>query len=433
MPRPEPTCPSWYRPRRYLHFDRPVGARHASLTVGSPDKVAEHAFYPLIRYNHISEKVRKASDGSGVERKEKVRPIAYASHIDAHIYSYYAELLSASYEHVLQESDLSACVLAFRSLGASNIDFAANAFEEIRQRHECVAVALDVSGFFDHLDHNVLKKQWCDLLDLNSLPPDHYNIYKSLTKFSYVERRALYEKLSISASNPKRDRRRVCTPSEFRTMVRGSGLIEVNRNRYGIPQGAPISAVLSNIYMMKFDLDLKRYADSVSGIYLRYCDDILLILPISEIGGEERIAREALSQLKLTLNSSKTDVVVFRRSQDGLRSRRPLQYLGFTFDGQRTLIRSAAFARFSNRMKRGVRLAKATNKRWNRIRSRQGAPRKDLYRRKLYMKYSYLGNRNFISYGYRAARIMESEAIRKQLKPLWGRLLAEIDGQDTET
>ncbi|MFO7551723.1 MAG: hypothetical protein R6W80_09970, partial [Haliea sp.] len=110
-----------------------------------------------------------------------------------------------------------------------------------------------------------------------------------------------------------------------------------------------------------------------------------------------------------------------------LRADKPLQYLGFTFDGKQTLIRSAALARYSDKMKRGVKFAKATRRKRNKLRLARGEEAKPLFRRSLYKNYSHLGHRNFISYGMQAAKTMESPAIKKQLKPLWHRLLKEIE------
>jgi len=419
--------PAWFRKRRYLHFDRPVGVNNAEKIVCSPNNVAHHAFYPLIKYQIISTKIRRATNGSKLEYKEKIRDISYAAHLDAHIYSYYSNLLNSKYENFLANSGLTKCVLAFRSLGKSNIEFAAEAFSEISRRFECAAVALDVSGFFDNLNHQILKKQWCDLIGCSSLPDDQYNLFRSLTRFSTVERDSVYKQFGITPSNPKYGRHRICAPKEFRTKVRDEGLISTNQEQFGIPQGTPISAMLSNIYMMEFDAEMNAFAKSVDGLYLRYCDDILFVVPLSEIDNCGRIAGKSISALKLSINSTKTERRAFKREKGVLLSDKPLQYLGFTFDGQQILIRSAAFARFSNRMKRGVRLAKATSRRWNKLRKERGSNEKPLYRRKLYNNYSYLGKRNFLSYGHRAAKLMNSDSIRGQLKPLWSRLLAEIE------
>ncbi|BBQ51181.1 hypothetical protein WP2S18C03_02620 [Aeromonas veronii] len=108
----------WFRSRGYLHFDSPVKLRKACQIVKSPLNVAQHAFFPLIKYNIQSLKISIDKDGN-VQKKIKTRPISYASHIDSHIYSYYAELLSDLYEKALSESQLEESVLAFRSLGKS--------------------------------------------------------------------------------------------------------------------------------------------------------------------------------------------------------------------------------------------------------------------------------------------------------------------------
>ena len=121
-------------------------------------------------------------------------------------------------------------------------------------------------------------------------------------------------------------------------------------------------------------------------------------------------------------NDGKTCIRKFNVGNEGLKADKPLQYLDFTFDGQQILIRSAAFARYSNRINRAVRLAKKTQDSANKQRRIKGLPEQVLYKQKLYSSYSYLGKRNFITYGLRAAKIMESDTIRKQLRPWWGRL-----------
>ena len=73
-------------------------------------------------------------------------------------------------------------------------------------------------------------------------------------------------------------------------------------------------------------------------------------------------------------------------------------------------------------MKAGVKLAKKTMAKRNQCYLTQG----QIYKRKLHRLYTYRGKRNFISYGHRAAKIMESTKIRKQLKPLWKRFIKEI-------
>ncbi|HHQ4610092.1 TPA: antiviral reverse transcriptase Drt2 [Aeromonas veronii] len=418
----------WFRSRGYLHFDSPVKLRKACQIVKSPLNVAQHAFFPLIKYNIQSLKISIDKDGN-VQKKIKTRPISYASHIDSHIYSYYSGLLSDLYEKALSESQLEESVLAFRSLGKSNIDFANIAFEKIKAHGDCTAIAMDISGFFDNLDHEILKSMWCKLLQEQSLPNDHFNIYRSLTKSSVVNRDLLYTALKISRNNPKAAGLRLCNIKTFREKVRGLGLIETNSTGRGIPQGTSISALLSNIYMLDFDKKIKDIVTSISGEYYRYCDDMLFIIESDKTCELISLVTQSISELKIEINDKKTEIRTFHTCRGVQKCDKPLQYLGFIFDGERKLLRSAALARFSGRMKAGVRLAKKTHQKANLIEEENGVAKTPLFKKKIYERYSHLSKRNFITYGHKAANIMGSNAIKKQLKPLWGRLLKEMNEQ----
>jgi len=423
MTKPQP----WYRKRRYIHFDPPIGCDKATTIVTDSKKVASHSFYPLISY-HVTTKKLKRDEATGkLVPKIKQRPISYAAHVDSHIYSYYTCVLSDLYEKALLENNISECVLAFRSLGKSNIEFAFDAFNEIRSKKNCAAVALDISGFFDNLDHELLKRSWASVLEEDILPEDHYSIFKSLTHFSTVDKEKLYLALGISINNPKKDRYRLCSSKEFREVVRKSGLITKHNIQKGIPQGTPISALLSNIYMIDFDIWANQEMKKVGGQYFRYCDDMLFIVPRNQ---KNRIAgeiREGIKKLRIDINPDKTEIRDFRLINGLITADKPLQYLGFTFDGQRILIRSAALARYSEKMKRGIKLAKSTMRKRNKLKSARGEEQRPLFRKQIYDRYSHLGKRNFIRYGLRSAEIMNSKAIKRQLKPLWDRLVHEIE------
>lgn len=423
---PNNEIPTWFKSRTYLHFDSPVGLKKACKLVESPDQVARHSFYPLISYTVQTAKIKKDKESGQITSKEKNRDISYAAHLDSHIYSYYAELLSQKYEARVLDYGISDAVLAFRSLGKSNIDFAAETFEIIKGYGNCTVVALDITKFFDTLDHQILKRMWASILDAEALPGDHFAVFKSLTKFSTVKRDKLFNQLGISVHNPKNGRYRACIPKDFRDSIRALGLITTNKDTKGIPQGTPISALLSNIYMLDFDRDVNNFISDIGGFYRRYCDDMLFVIPANHDHIIEQILHE-ISQLKIAINQDKTEIRRFHVNGVTQQSDKPLQYLGFTFDGERALIRSASLARYSERFKRAVRLAKSTRESHNERRKQRGLPPKPLYRKKLFSRYSHLGRRNFLRYGYRAAKKMDSPAIRRQLKPLWERLLAELE------
>lgn len=113
---------------RYLHFDLPVSINKAKNLVTNPDLVSKHAFFPLISYTVESKKISKNKDTRKIDVAVKQRPIAYSSHMDSHIYAFYANLLSKKYEAKLKSAGLAESILAFRGLGKSNIDFAFEAF-----------------------------------------------------------------------------------------------------------------------------------------------------------------------------------------------------------------------------------------------------------------------------------------------------------------
>ncbi|CNI41032.1 Retron-type reverse transcriptase [Yersinia pseudotuberculosis] len=417
----------WFRTRGYLHFDKPISLKKTLRLVTDPSKVAKHSFLPFITFDVKSYKISQDKITKKITKDEKERKIAYSSHVDSHIYEYYAEILSGIYEEKLKLYGVSSNVIAFRALNKSNIEFANEAFNSIKNRKECGAVALDLSKFFDTLDHSQLKDAWCRLLGAEELPEDHYAVFKNITRYSAVYKNKLYEHLKISKNNPKFKRYSICSFGDFRNNVRESKLITKNKAGYGIPQGSPISALLSNIYMLNFDIDMRNYVNSVGGDYYRYCDDMLFIVPLDQIDKVAGIAEKELFKLKVTLNIKKTELRTFTRTSERITADKPLQYLGFLFDGHNIYLRSSSLSRYSDRMRRGVRLAKATMKSKNKTRVAKGMVKKSLFTEKIYARYAHVGKRNFLTYGYRAARIMESSTIRKQLKPLLQRLKNEIE------
>ncbi|EPO5342827.1 antiviral reverse transcriptase Drt2 [Klebsiella oxytoca] len=421
---------SWFKKRGYLHFDKPITDEHALDIVTNSRSVATHSFLPFITFTATTFKVQKDKGTNAINKTVKERPIAYSSHVDSHIYSYYASILEKVYEEELKKHRISGNVLAFRALGKSNIEFAYEAFQEIKIRGDCSAVALDLSKFFDTLDHGFLKKAWCRLIGVDKLPEDHYAVFKAITKFSKVDKNQVYDLMGLPKNNARHTKRlvkQICSFDDFRNKVRKSNLIIPNKANFGIPQGSPISALLSNIYMLNFDIEMNEYVSSLGGAYFRYCDDMLFIVPSNEKNNIAGEAEKKLFKLKLSLNTKKTEIRDFFVTPSKIKCDKPLQYLGFLFDGHNVFLRSSSLSRYSDRMKRGVRLAKATMKRKNKIRKLKGLPKKELFKEKVYARYSHVGKRNFLTYGYRASRIMNSSSIRKQLKPLWERLQKEVN------
>ena len=422
--------PFIFIPRPYLHFDTPVNAESAVRIATDPATVARHAFLPFISYNVTTQKIRKGPRGSVVRKPPKVRPIAYAAHKDAHIFGHYSGLLCEQYERALRNRGLHEAVTAFRSLNhRRNIHFANDVFEFITNHSECAVLASDISDYFGTIRHDKLKQSWCGLLGVSRLPADHFAVFRAITEYSTIDRDELCKVLKLDPENPREaGRHRFCSAHDFRTVVRGSGLCVVNRRGFGIPQGSPISAVLSNIYLLEFDTMMHASVAAHGGLYRRYCDDILFVVPTADVRAELLAKMNSfLTDLGLVAHPEKTEAIDFPKTGELLAGSKVLNYLGFTFDGVNKRIRPASVARYYMKMRRGVGRAKAI-----RFRADKKAgvwPPSKLKCRRLHLLYSYLGRHNFLSYAFEAARIMNDSGIKRQVKSHWKRLRRNIEDQ----
>lgn len=421
----------WFLQRNYLHFDSPLSLKNASLLVKDSKKISTHAFLPFLTFDIKTIQYKKNPKTTKKEKTDKIRSICYSSHRDGYVYSYYAKMLSELYEKKLTKLKISESVLAFRKLeGKSNIHFSKQAFDNIINKGPCTAIALDFTKFFDTLDHEILKNEWCKLINKQKLPKDHYNIYKSLTNYSLVNKDKVYELFNISKNNAKTRPYRICSIKEFREKVRGkSSLIKLNPTileSKGIPQGSSLSALLSNIYMLSFDKKMYDYINNLNGKYYRYCDDILIIIDTSKVDEVENYTMTIIEELKVEINPSKTLKSTFKIRKGVLSSDKDLQYLGFMFNGEKIYLRSASISRYHQKLKKSISLSKKTMNKYNKIRKTKGKLEQPLFKRKLYEKYSHLGKSNFIRYGLRAKDIMDSPEIQRQIKKLGQKLEKEL-------
>lgn len=416
--------------RKYLHFDRPFSGDIAFKAVSDTDQVAKWSFMPFLHIELKKIRVKRQKDGS-LKREKKDRPIFYAAHRDAALYFYYAELMSNIYEVMLSELGIADCVTAFRkSRGMCNIHYALEVFREIQKQGHCDVFTFDVRSFFENLDHKILKRLWSKLLGMSSLPADHYAVYKSITHYSYVDRDAAFSALGI---DPKKlrvfTRRHLCEAQEFRELIRETGLIQQHVDpstgawkSVGIPQGSPISALLSNLYMVEFDSAIAARVKQCGGMYRRYCDDIICVIPEGCGLKIDALIKSEISKLFLEIHPDKSTVHHFRCHEGSLvcEERKPVQYLGFLFDGKAVRLRTVALSRYYAKMRSGVRATDRNRK----ATDLESGVRTSLKTRALNRRYTYLGRRNFITYAHRAARIMSSAAIRKQIKPHLARFIA---------
>jgi hypothetical protein len=363
--------------KRYPHFDSQISIEAAIALATSPKAVVAHEFYPFILYTNRWTRFAKRGEQGDVKK----RPIRYASRGDAYIFAYYRYLLTQKYEAVLSSNSLNDSVIAYRrilnkdGIGKCNIHFALEAFEKIRKLGNCCVVALDISGFFESLDHDLLKSIWCELLNVKKLPDDHYKVFRTITRYAVVEKQSVYERLGFYGAklNPKSGKitngylvpynkmpKQLCTGYTFRQKIAGGdgskNLISVNLKTYGIPQGSPISDVLANLYLLKFDCAVRKILDTNGGSYFRYSDDILLVAPGGEKEGKA-LADQVRGMIgkfgsKLVIKEKKSSVFEFATKGNyqsynvvqGIQGKNGIEYLGFRYDGRKIFIRDSTIS-----------------------------------------------------------------------------------------
>lgn len=441
---------SWYALKPYPHFDLPLGEKSAVAYVSNPANVVRHPFYPLISYTLISSRFRKDPQTKRVARdpdtgkpvkEDKSRRIAYPSHKDGYIFSYYKSLLGPLYESWLADEELGEAVTAFRKTGQNNVTLSKKAFDFIKASPGCQILATDVEGFFDNIDHQVLKATWTKFLGEPSLPADHYAVYKAITRYTFVERHKVYNLFGLRLSGrwgrgnvPAR----ICTAQQFRDKVISRKLVQPSPGKdqcVGIPQGTSLSPLLSNMYMADLDLAMHRWATSLGGRYWRYCDDVLVVLPSGESADIVPLLDQQLALLKLTRHKDKTYVLL----QEELPAH-PLQYLGFVFNGSKTSVRSSSIHRYHRKVKSAVQATRFRQKRES-LGKDQDAP---FRKQALYNMYSDLPlrgqrakawqkgrryRRNFTHYMAGSAKIMGSDDIKRQRRRALKRLRDRIRRQ----
>ena len=397
--------------KAYAHFDLRTDICKEMNYIINPKNIASHSFYPFIHYQKSFIKYNNQTK----QKEEKTRDICYAAHIDSCIFQLYSHILDGLFLKEIKRRNIYSVPIAYRTdLKKSNINFSKQAFDFMRKHNEYFVMIGDFTGFFDNLDHKYLKSQWCSLLKEKYLPPDHYAVFKNITKYSTWELKdiLLINGLEDSKKGRKElnSKKRVLTKEQYRQY---RSQICKNKNIFGIPQGSPISATLANIYMIDVDCQINEIVENADGLYLRYSDDFIIVLPTEEAETIElfnNVCSIISSTPGLTLQAEKTQFFSFA---DGLlkncgllfdeqanTKKKCIDFLGFSFDGTNVKIRDKTQSKYYYRL---YRKAKTITK--NEGYTPSG---KKISAKNIYMKYSIRGAGgkvgNFLSYVIRSEK-----------------------------
>lgn len=184
-----------YKTKGYTHFDTRKEEYWKYLNnIRDPKWVERHAFYPFIHY----QEEKKKFDGNELIVKSP-RDIRYSSHIDRYIYEYYNDILSRKYNKYTKDNGINQASIAYRTnLNKSNIHFSRDVFKFLNSQDNAFIIVSDFSSFFDNLDHKYLKDRLKELLDVETLAKDYYKIFKSITKYAYIEYYDILKELNLT-------------------------------------------------------------------------------------------------------------------------------------------------------------------------------------------------------------------------------------------
>lgn len=114
----------------------------------------------------------------------------------------------------------------------------------------------------------------------------------------------------------------------------------LNQTSKGVPQGGPLSPLLSNILLDDLDKELEKRGHR----FARYADDLIILVKSKRAGERvmESISRYLEKKLKVKVNRDKSKVV---KAEEGC-------FLGFTFTRKRLTVSEKSVKRFKSELRR---------------------------------------------------------------------------------
>ena len=417
-----------FKPRYYQHIDKIIDTKDIVSKVKSKEYIKHHSFYPFISYTINFKKYSETIDtDTNHHWKLKKRPIKYASHIDRCIYQWYSFNINNMYNKYCINMKLNNNSVAYRTnlRGMTNIEFSKIAFDFIKKCKECYVLVSDFTSFFDSIDHDILKKNLCKILNVDKLDEDIYKVYKSMTKYAYIEKDVIIKFLienqietidSIKLNNSLFDKIKW---REAKKHLKDE--IKTNEENFGIPQGSPLSGIFANVYMIDFDQSVNDYVKKKNGMYMRYSDDLIIIVPKNQVESINELWI-SLNKIKsnystLLMNVSKTSGYIYENCNikslheiiPGMKNgNNSINYLGFSFDGSYIKFRDKTLTKFFYKLYRKIdNMLKRENDRI--IKGKKKKTKIDKHMILKELNISSDDSRKFIDYVYRAKRVYKGE------------------------
>lgn len=361
--------------KKYRHFDPTLteGAaiKFSNQVIFNPDNVRRYRFFPIINYLQHQKKYRRRRGRLRAHIKDKVRPIALVAHRDALVFAAYADKLQQPYENYLINHELVKLPTAYRKkLRSSNIGAAKEVFDFIVDCDGCWIIKGDFRGFFDNVRHRILLKNLCNVLGVEKLSPDWQAVYKAITKYRYVMSEDLNKAIKLSGLKNNGDGPYISERRQIKELQDLGKLKIHGPNQIGIPQGTSLSAMLANVYMIEFDETMLHVTKSVNGLYRRYSDDFVVVVPKKRLNTTEvnAFVKEIISTshnlTNLVISEEKTKIFAYNRDEGNsisLFGQVPdakkavwFDYLGFIFNGHTVRMRDKGIYKFHYRGKKAI-------------------------------------------------------------------------------
>lgn len=354
--------------KRYIHFDFPIRDSEKERCIKRiAQEIYNHRYLPFIRVDIIYPKYSKRNK----KVRNKIRKITLPAHHDALIYQYFGYELSKHYELYVENTPIDNISVAYRlDKHISNITVAKEVIDFITSQEKCWIIKGDFKHFFDNLNHKVLKNQVQQLLG-DTYDQAYIRMLKSIMNYRFITKETLEKQLTrADVDFPYSRMGNKAYTNNLRQLgnLLRQGIINLSqKNRIGIPQGTAVSAVLANIYMIQFDHLLAETMSEYNGIYRRYSDDFIIVVPQKNITYEDikifknEIITKSNEINKLEIEYEKARLLSYCRDtrsiykyDDGGYKKSLFSYLGFSFDGVSVSLRSNSLYRFIYRSKRTI-------------------------------------------------------------------------------